>query len=120
MFLYGEMVSRLAVNQVFFVRVKVEEPTKGKNMSTRITIDYNSSSDDSDFHLYFELCEADAVYLQLKNPKSFNVDTDNGTTFVTIRIPEAVMSKIANENILKRLQDHNDSCLFDKDGIEGY
>jgi len=73
-------------------------------MSTKVTVAHHNSDDDTDFHLYLECAEAEAIYLRLDNAKWYF----DGKR-VTVRIPQEVFEKIATEKNLKILKNHSES-----------
>jgi hypothetical protein len=70
-------------------------------MSTKMTLVYNNSEDENDFHLYEECFQVDGVYLQLNNWDFLQVDKGS----VTVRIPIEVFKKIGREDLAKRVSD---------------
>jgi hypothetical protein len=70
-------------------------------MSTKITLSYDNSEGENDFHLYEECFQTDAVYLQLNNWDFLQIDKGS----VTVRIPRQVFEKIGREDLVKRVVD---------------
>jgi len=73
-------------------------------MSTKVTVEYKNADDDTDFHLYLECMEPDAIYLQLGKPQ-WEFDGQR----VTVRLPREVFEKIANGKHFDTLKRHSES-----------
>jgi len=80
-------------------------------MSTKCTLSYRTAEDDTDFHLYNEMCEGDGVYLRLNKPKDFEVSPNE----ITVRIPFKVAKMIFNERIVEAMTRHKDACNNEPD-----
>ena len=81
-------------------------------MSTKCTLVCKCAKDDTDFHLYEECYEADAVYLTMNN-----AHFEASDNHITVRIPLEVFRMIGSADLVESAIRHSESV---KENWEGW